>query len=552
MLKIAQASAQSQAQPTCHSKADTDSVFHGGIDCNLPLPEFFAAALKENEAYCASRQGKERYTSPLFNLVRYLKSHPTLAACSAEEAFARLNTELKPEWGNLFPTVTVVSLEFVTAWEQANIPACSSALLLAGERAINQPLTLRKPHVCEGYDKYLAVALHLQKLTPRRDILLPVRLLSGLLSQMLGKSISEQSMSNYCRLAQNDGYITRTVKAHHPSGKAAQYRFDLKRFSDQGIELAPSSALPESHCIQDRHGTYGIQGIHGTHGFQGNQASSSSCVLKHAEDVGQKKTKNEYREKIEEEENNHKNHNTGEKILVTDVLHTSCGKYPGGNKIKKKPQSVVSVWQSAMHAISGWQPLLHDEDLMKLRKFGGRTGSLGAVILKWVLKNWETFGSTAAGPGKAFPLVPTIAFFYANEALAFNLWTKAEFDPNEVIELEAALENLAVDFDELECRYTLGEEALFENVKVRLEYDGILAKVPKGYTIAGITEACSVCKGSAKNCASCKSQGKVLKTFPYISVIHDLYYKDKEFSHTLRKAAGLGDAPSCPSDVETI
>jgi hypothetical protein len=511
MLKIAQASAQSQAQPTCHSKADTEITAHSAIDCNLPLPEFFAAALKENEAYCASRQGKERYTSPLFNLVRNLKSHPTLAACSAEEAFARLNSELHPNWGNLFPTVTVVSLEFVTAWEQANIPACSSALLLAGERAINQPLTLRKPHVCEGYDKYLAVALHLQRLTPRRDILLPVKPLSGLLSQILGKSISEQSMSNYCRLAQNDGYITRTVKAHHPSGKAAQYRFDLKRFSDQGIELAPSSALPESHCSQGSHGTHGIQGIHG---FQGNEESSSSCVLKHAEDVGQKKTKNEYREKIEEEVS------TEEQQLLKKNTPSTLLPFVKTKKKKPKRYNVVSVWQAFMCSKFEFQVKLLQDDYETLVKFGRRTDEFAPLIVTWTMTNWHTFASTAVGPDAEYPAVPNVAFFHAYEAVAFNLWRNAKSDSEEDAALTKASETSNISFEELVWIYTLGEETLFTTVAEQLKYQGLLVKNPKGWEVCG-------------------------HIFKYIDAIDEKYCKDEKFMHLLLNAAGIETTPGC-------
>src|SRR5664279_3146421 len=69
------------------------------LDTTLPLTGFFPLAVEENRIYYASRQGKPLYASPMFRLARWLKAHPQLEGCTGDEAFKRLNAEVKPDWG---------------------------------------------------------------------------------------------------------------------------------------------------------------------------------------------------------------------------------------------------------------------------------------------------------------------------------------------------------------------------------------------------------------------------------------------------------------------
>jgi hypothetical protein len=156
-------------------------------------------------------------------------------------------------------------VEFVTAWEQINTPAGMSLWQTIEGRVKHEPLTLLAAPTCEGYETYLGIAFHLQRLTPRREILLPVKTVSELLTALMDKQVSEQSVSHYCRQAKNNGYIELTAKAHRPSGKAAQYRFDLTRFTDAGVELAPAAAQ-SPFAAHFSHGSHGSHDIHGSKG----------------------------------------------------------------------------------------------------------------------------------------------------------------------------------------------------------------------------------------------------------------------------------------------
>jgi hypothetical protein len=122
-------------------------------DCSIsfPLGEFFLNAVEQNRIFYASRESTNRYSSPLFHLVRCLKSHPTLKDCTAEDAFTRLNSEVGPDWAQLFPDVPLPSLEFMTAWGQAKLPVDVSLWETIEEHAKNWPVTLSSVPACEGY-----------------------------------------------------------------------------------------------------------------------------------------------------------------------------------------------------------------------------------------------------------------------------------------------------------------------------------------------------------------------------------------------------------------
>jgi len=250
---------------------DSTATDTGGIDhaAGLLLNEAFVSAIKQNEAYYVARHGGARYTSPLFRFVQCLKSHADLRGLAANEAFQRITDECHPNWGGLFPHVQLPSLEFITAWEQVHFPAGVSPWDVVRERVTNEPLTLLDKPTCEGYEHYLGIGFHVQRLEPRRDIMLPVKPMSGLLTELMGKDVSEQSVSGYCRLAMASGYLARTARAHHPSGKAARYRFDLTRFTEAGVEME-HRATTEDSAHGFSHGCHGIEGNEGTQGIHGS------------------------------------------------------------------------------------------------------------------------------------------------------------------------------------------------------------------------------------------------------------------------------------------
>jgi hypothetical protein len=96
-----------------------------------------------------------------------------------------------------------------------------------------------------------------------------VKILSGLLTALMGKQVSEQSVSHYCQQAKNNGYIKLTAKANQASGKAAQYRCDLTRFTDAGVELDPSLTTNQSAASNFSQGIHGSKGIHEAGHYRG-------------------------------------------------------------------------------------------------------------------------------------------------------------------------------------------------------------------------------------------------------------------------------------------
>ena len=420
-----------------------------------PLSDFFQSAVEQNSIFYASRQKPKQYTSPLFKLVQLLRGHPELNAYSSKDALARVNAELKPNWEVLFPHVPVPSLEFLTAWEQVTIPAGVSLWHIVEARVTASPFTLLDNTPCEGYELYLAIAFHLQSLTPRKDILLPVANVSGLLTKMMGKAVSEQSVSYYARLARNDHYLRLTTKAHHPSGKAARYRFDMTRFTSAGVEINPAgtkSAAPDgvfSHGMQGSDGSEGVEGSSGIDGSPGME-QSSSCVLKHAKGDESKAIKTSKGYKTDEDKEENEALHPQSASMVLNLVK------PKKAKKKVKRQSVVATWQSVLYSQGGWQEKLPDAEFDMLVNFGRRTDEFGHLILTWTLNNWDTFTNIAVGTEKERPPVPDVSFFCSHEALAFRLWSKQDVGSEESEEAQMlinAAERSIVQFKELMERY---------------------------------------------------------------------------------------------------
>jgi hypothetical protein len=460
MLTITSKSIESQVLPTSEveQSVQADELEHPA--CNLSLADYFAAAIQHNKLYFETRQGK-RYTSPLFKLVQCLRAHPQLKDCTAAEAWERINTDLKPDWGELFPQVTLPDLEFITAWEQINIPSGESPLLIAEHRVKNEPLTLLHPPTCEGYETYLGIAFHLQRLTPRRNILLPVYPVSGVLTRVIGKNVTPPSISNYSRLARQHGYITLTVEAHHFRGKAAQYRFDLKRFTETGVEVDLVTAQASNGLTHGTHGSQGIQGKHGLHGIQGSEGIEDSSSSSGGEDNLKTNKQEEETEETEQTEHTGVKKKSAGTILAFVKLENTKSQKP----IRR---SIVSAWQSFMCTNFGWQKPLPDGEFATLVNFAKHTGAFGHLMLIWTLNNWDSFGRKAVGDGAEYPQVPNIPFFHAHEAVAFHLWMAAKATPEEVARFEKARKSAPSGFAILETRYGLKEHAPNESEAVSL------------------------------------------------------------------------------------
>lgn len=341
---------------------------------------------------------------------------------------------------------------------------------------------------------------YLQRLTPSRDILLPVVPLSEILTEVISKPISPQLVSYYCRQAKQDGYIKLVAKAHHPSGKAARYRFDLSRFSESGEELSQSQCTvePVSEAFHFNHGNQGIHGIHGFDGSDGNEDSSSSGGLTPAKpneetelhqisENENKKTKPENKGKKEENHAQKKKEvspQAGPQALV------SAGKNVKKKK-KTKRQSVVSLWQSKMYSRFGWQKKLSSDDHEGLVKFGQRTDEFGWLILQWAMDNWEEFIEEVGGSDE-YPSIPNVAFFVENQAVAFELWLHAAAvklwphttcTAEEESAFQAAVDKSLKTLDELQILYDVGEEPTFSNVASNLEQCGALKKTSEGWKL---------------------------------------------------------------------
>jgi hypothetical protein len=331
---------------------------------------------------------------------------------------------------------------------------------VARERVIKEPLILLEMPPCEGYEHYLGVGFHLQRITPRRDIILPVKPLSSILTELMGKDVSEQSVSGYCRLAMTKGYLARTAKAHHPSGKAARYRFDLTRFTEAGVEMEHRATTGNS-ANGFSHGCHGIEGNEGTQGIYGSsgiEARRSSGGLSPA--VGEQGNTT----------NTKQGRNTAPNV---EVAKLSPGKSPMAaltvcaSRRKKRSTrkcSLPAIWQTFMCSHIGWQEKLSNDDFQALVKFGRKTDEFGRIVLSWTLNNWSAFARAAVGAGTEWPAVPQVAFFNAHQAVALNLWLAHDCTPEEERDIDHAIENSLQSWADIQSMFSLGDAVSGESV----------------------------------------------------------------------------------------
>src|SRR4051812_37879406 len=88
-------------QPAKQIDAEADAKPLRVIDCNLPLKDYFYAAVEDNKLYVASRQERHPFTTPMFRLVQHLRAYARLQRCSADEALVILTEDVNPDWEKL-------------------------------------------------------------------------------------------------------------------------------------------------------------------------------------------------------------------------------------------------------------------------------------------------------------------------------------------------------------------------------------------------------------------------------------------------------------------
>jgi hypothetical protein len=188
--------------------------------------------------------------------------------------------------------------------------------------------------------------------------------------------------------------------------------------------------------------------------------------------------------------------------------------HPRKKKKTSRRRSIPTIWQSFMFSRIGWQEKLSNDDFASLLKFGRKTDEFGRLILTWTLNNWDACAATAVGPGKDWPTIPQVAFFDTHQVVAFTLWSEHDLTPDEEEAVREAQATSLRDFEELKTIYSLGKEALAENVLARLKHLGRLAKCGRGFEVCG-------------------------RAFKTVIEVADLYRSDNNFASLLRNLVAV-------------
>lgn len=201
----------------------------------------------------------DKFRTPLFEFVRYLRSIPALKDVSAAKALQIVEAWLSRKcygsvdeaWLAQFALVGITSaedarMEFLDLWDRIRFPRGSSPLQAALDLA---GIFRLRPNHCgtEGYVRFISLAGNLQRLRGSDTILLPCREVGELLE------VSAHTISRYRRRAIQHGQL-RQVHPHFfsdSSRAATEFRFDLSRYPStwkRGVtdENAPANGAAQS------------------------------------------------------------------------------------------------------------------------------------------------------------------------------------------------------------------------------------------------------------------------------------------------------------------
>jgi hypothetical protein len=178
----------------------------------------------------------EKWSSPMFELTRWIKGHPEFAKLEAfdaadllEQVLINIGEGAPDDPWQRFGDSDDPRAEFIATWDKVKTPANMDALEVAWRQAERLPLRPLKKY-SKKYCEFVSLAGHLQNSRPDRPIALPLERISTLLDS------DRRMTSQYIRFAVKEGLLVK-ASAHVPHRRAAEYVFDVRRFDwETGLE----------------------------------------------------------------------------------------------------------------------------------------------------------------------------------------------------------------------------------------------------------------------------------------------------------------------------
>jgi len=215
---------------------------------DLPLKDYlrivleFCAQLREERSY-------DSWRSPLWDFARFCRAHPTVADLPDDEAVLVVEAELHTHtdlpagvnpWEHFFPegedgeslSGELARLDFMTSWGSVRHVPFRDALHNALRLSEKRPL-LPGHNRGKLYERFVSLAVWLQRLRPEATIYLPTRTVGELLG------CDQRTVSRLRKLAIQDELLE-IVKTHRfystSKGEATEFRVAIERFNGQGEE----------------------------------------------------------------------------------------------------------------------------------------------------------------------------------------------------------------------------------------------------------------------------------------------------------------------------
>ncbi len=182
-----------------------------------------------------------KFSSPMWDLCRYVKGHPEMKELSSWDAKNRMEEWMQSmglTWGTLFPERYTddddAELEFLTAWDKICYPIGWLPLVEAESKARQKPLTFLKRYN-RTFSLFLSIAARLQSLVGDGNIMLPCHSLDKIMG------CSHETVARCHQLAVKEGFLILKAKGEWRgragAGHAAEFRFVLDRFDNDGKQL---------------------------------------------------------------------------------------------------------------------------------------------------------------------------------------------------------------------------------------------------------------------------------------------------------------------------
>lgn len=215
--------------------------FANSRQSRLGLTDFIFCAVEASMAHNRRLHAARKWESPLFQLVRLLRTHRDLKSATAPEAwqavakvmqgwqddFKRRGRSVVSVWDEYFGIGTdEAQAEMLDSWDKVRYLPGLSPLQSAAEMSEQMPVIISDEKRLErgaAYERFVSLAGWLQVTVGDRNILLPVKEIAVMFK------MTTMTISRFRRNAIKDGFLDEIKASEFKKHKATEFRFHVER-----------------------------------------------------------------------------------------------------------------------------------------------------------------------------------------------------------------------------------------------------------------------------------------------------------------------------------